>query len=829
MANGALLRLRERGQSLPHLGCRNYGRTVAAAALAGISVVDLSDTLAGALATQLLADFGADVVLVEPPRGATMRGQPAWPAWGRGKRSAVLDLKQPGDLAAARRLAAHADVVVETWRPGVAERLGLGFADLEATNPRLIYGSVTAFGRDGPYAQLPGYEGVVMAKVGAFDASRGLTTRPGPAFVSAPYCSFSASQLLLHGVLAALFERETGGRGQRVDVTFLHSLGVYDCWNWLLRLLAARYPEAFLAAPPVSHDEGVPNSSMLFRLLVGLSADGRWMQFSQITDKLWEAFLHAAGLADLLVDPAWRGVIEEWDTVKRGEFWDRLLEAVRARTYAEWCALFDGEPDVWAEVFRHGTELLHHPQLEHDHQTLVLHDRELGAVHQPGPLVRMTATPARVVRDAPRPGEHTAEVRADERRAPAAATATPRRDPPLAGVTVLELATFYAAPYGATLLCDLGARVIKAEPLGGDPVRNILPFPELGGIKVLQGKESIAVDVTTDAGRDIVVELARRSDAVLQSFRAGVAERLGLDARSLLAQNPDLIYLNAPGYGTGGPCGRRPAFAPTIGAASGLAMRNIGPTVPSGPDLDLAAVRRHSMRLSGAAMGFANADGCSALGVATALLLGLVARRRGAPGQELTTTMLSTLAHTLSEDMVEYAGRVAAPAPDADLYGINARYRLYETSDGWVFLAAPGQREWDVLTRELAPWADFEPDAPDAVLTAALAAAFRRRTATEWEAHLVDAGVACVAVGTGAVEDHLMGEDGIGRRSGIVTEVEHPLIGTHTRLAPPVRFSMSSTVAGAACLVGHHTDAIMEEIGYRSAQIAELRAAKVIG
>src|ERR1700694_3806338 len=107
MANGALLRLRERGPSLPHLGRRNYGRTVArpTAALAGISVVDLSDTLAGALATQLLADFGADVVLVEPPGGATLRSQPAWPAWGRGKRSVILDLAVAADAATARTLA----------------------------------------------------------------------------------------------------------------------------------------------------------------------------------------------------------------------------------------------------------------------------------------------------------------------------------------------------------------------------------------------------------------------------------------------------------------------------------------------------------------------------------------------------------------------------------------------------------------------------------------------------------------------------------------------------------------------------------------------------
>ncbi len=785
-------------------------------------MADFSETFAGALASQLLADFGAEVVLVEPPGGNRLRRQPAWPAWGRGKRSAVLDLHDPEQRDAARDLAVASDVVIETWRPGVAERLGLDHHHLAARNPRLIHASVTGFGRSGPYASLSGYEAIVMAKAGALDAYGSMTVRPGPAFVSAPYCSFAASQLLLHGILAALFEREASGAGQRVETALLHALGVYDTWNWLLRLLAARYPDALLAAPPVSHDDGVPNSSMIFRLLVGLSADGRWMQFSQITDGLWHAFLRAAGAEDLL---DWPGVIEEWEPARRSAFWDRLLQAVRCRTHDEWSEVFDRDPDVWAEVFRHGTELLHHPQLAHDGQTLRLRDREAGDVHQPGPLVHMSATPARITDGAPAVGQHTDEVR---RRAPRSAspTTTEAAGPPLAGVTVLELSTFFAAPFGATLLCDLGARVIKVEQLDGDPIRHILPFPEIGGIKALLGKESVAVDVRTDAGRAIVLDLARRADAVLQSFRAGVAERFGFDAASLLAVNPDLVYLNAPGYGTGGPCGRRPAFAPTIGAGSGLAMRNLGPSVPEGPELDLADVRRHSMRMSGAAMGYANADGCSALGVATVLLLGLVARRRGAPGQRLLTTMLSTLAHTLSEDMIEYEGRAPAPSPDPDLYGIHAGYRLYEAADGWVFLAAPRPREWSRLAAAMRPWVDLPESTLDPTAAELLASAFRRRPAHEWEAHL---GGACAAVARAPVEDRLMGDGGIGRESGLVTEVEHPVIGRHTRLTSPVTFSRSTTVAAGAGLTGGHTDTVLRELGYDDTRLAELRAGGIIG
>jgi len=779
-------------------------------ALSGISVVDFSATFAGALATQLLADFGATVVLVEPPGGCVLRSQAAWPAWGRGKQSMVLDLASPGGRAAARQLAEAADVVIETWRPGVAERLGVGYDDLRAHNPGLVYGSVTAFGRDGPYAHLPGYEAVVMAKAGALDAYGGMTARDGPAFVTAPYCGFAASQLLLHGVLAALLERGASGAGQRVEVSLLHALGIFDTWNWLLRLLAARYPDAFIAAPAISPEDEVPNSSLIFRLLVALSADGRWMQFSQITDKLWEAFLRVAGLDDVLDGPEWRGAIEEWDAAKRGRFWDKLLAAARTRTYDEWYALFEAHPDVWAELFRHGTELLHHPQLDHDGQSLVLDDPVVGTVVQPAPLVRMSATPARVARSAPALGGGAAAPVLS----PPAAGGTVRSGPPLAGVTILELATFFAAPYGATLLCDLGARVIKVEPVGGDPFRHILPFPEVSGIKAISGKESIAVDITTPEGHAIVVELAKRSDAVLQSFRAGVAQRFGYDAASLLAVNPDLVYLNAPGYGTGGPCGGRPAFAPTIGAASGLAMRNLGPSVPQRADLSPAEIRRHALRLGAAAMGYANADGCSAVGVATALLLGLVARQRGAPGQELTTSMLSTLAHTLSEDMVEYGGRPPAPTADEELYGFGPRYRLYETAAGWVFLAAPSEREWSAVVAA-AGGQDVE-------------ARFRERSAREWEQALVPLGIACVAVERGPVEGHLMGDDGIGARSGMVVRVEHPVIGEHNRMTNPVRFSRSSTRAEPACLAGQHTDALLREIGYSAEQITRLREAGVV-
>ena len=134
-------------------------------------------------------------------------------------------------------------------------------------------------------------------------------------------------------------------------------------------------------------------------------------------------------------------------------------------------------------------------------------------------------------------------------------------------MTVLELGGMFAAPFGATVLADLGARVIKVEPLEGDTIRAIMAFPEAGGGKVLQGKESIALDLRTPEGLAITHEIARRCDVVLQCYRAGVAARIGIAEAALKAVNPALVYLNAPGYGIDGPYGGKPAYAPSIGAA----------------------------------------------------------------------------------------------------------------------------------------------------------------------------------------------------------------------------------------------------------------------
>ena len=248
------------------------------------------------------------------------------------------------------------------------------------------------------------------------------------------------------------------------------------------------------------------------------------------------------------------------------------------------------------------------------------------------------------------------------------------------------------------LLADLGARVIKVESLDGDQVRVMLPFPEAGGVRVTQGKESICIDVQTDEGRAIALELASGSTSWCRASDAGVVERLGLDAASIRDVNPDVIYVNANGYGVAGPYGRKPAYAPSIAAATGVPHTNLGPTAPAGKDLTIAQIRDGARRLSGAgAMANAQPDGIAALGVATAIMVGIVARDRGHGGQTLFTSMLNTGAHAMSAQTVDWPGSTAEPSVDAELRGFHTLYRVYDAAVGHVFLAAPTTRAWDRL------------------------------------------------------------------------------------------------------------------------------------
>ncbi len=807
-------------------------------ALDGLRIVDLSPNRVGAQVSQLFADFGAEVLWVEPPGGASLRAHPAFAAWARGKQSVEADLRTGAGQQAVRDLAESADVLIETFRPGTLERRGLGYDALAAANPRLVYTSISGFGRLGPASGIKGYEGLVAAKIGLMQGFARIIPFGRPPMLAAPWCSFSASQVALHATLAALLERESSGLGQHVETSLAQALTALDTWGWFEHLVDQKWPGGFQRVPNYDAD-GIPTGPFSFFLLVGLTKDGHWLQFAQVAPRLFQALIEALELAQLFTDPKWKGFPRLEDKAKRSAAWSMMLERVRSKTLAEWQAIFEEDPNVFAEEFRIGPEVLDHRQLLAEGFVVEIEDAERGVVRQPGALFDLAATPASLGRSAPRLGEHDATRDRQQGRSQADSAETTLTGMPLEGITILEIAGLYAAPYGSTLLSDLGARVIKVEPLEGDAIRTMVPFPEAGGAKVMQGKESVCIDFSTPEGLELVHALAKRADVVMQGFRAGVAERLELGYERIRALNPDVVYVNAQGYGNGGPDGHRPAYAPSFGAAAGITRANIDPLLHAVDEVDLEQVRSGARLLAlGGTVVHAQADGFAALGVATALTLGLVARARGAGGQEISATMLRTNVHAMSGEAVVYPGAPAAPTPDAELRGLSALYRVYDAKDGWIFLAAPAEHEWEALVAALVSEVDLATDdrfatperrtEHDAALVEILTDVFAARGKQEWEARMLAADVGCVAVATEGIEDLLLSEE-FGRASGYLADVVHPTFDAHARLAPLARFSRSSTQAKPGVLAGAHTDDLLSELGYTDSAIADLRERKIVG
>jgi crotonobetainyl-CoA:carnitine CoA-transferase CaiB-like acyl-CoA transferase len=806
---------------------------------AGLRVIDLSPNRVGAQISQLFADFGADVIQIEPRRGAVIRNHAAYPFWGRGKQSIVLDIAEQADRDVITSLAAHADIFIETQQPGVLDEMGLGFADLSAINPRLVYTSVTGFGRQGPYANAPGYEGIVHAKLGAFHAFRRMSPYDAPPFINVPFASYAASQVGIHGTLAALIERDSSGLGQHVETNLLQAFMTLDTWAWFEQLVVDRWPDAYVKTE--TYDTlGRPSSPLTFMLMVCLTKDGSWLQFASVAPHLYGALMKVLGLDWMFADEEWKGIPVFDDAAKGNELWIKMLEAAREKTLAEWHEIFDNDSNVFAEQFRNGPVALEHPQLIHDGFTIDLEDSEVGIVRQPAAIVKAGGTPADLNRSAPKLDEHRDEIMslAAESVAAAPAAGDASNGLPLEGVTILELATLFAAPHGTTMLTDLGARVIKVEPLVGDMIRNILPFPETGGAKVMQGKESIAIDLQNPDGLAFIKQVASTADVVIQGFRAGAMTKLGLDYETIKQTNPNLVYVNAPGYGVDGPYGNKPAYAPSIGAAAGLPLANVGPTVEERVDLTMEQIQDGARRLSAAgAMANAQADGCAALGVSTAILFGLAARNRGAGGQELFSSMLNSGTHAMSAQAVTYPGAPKEPGPDTNLRGLGSLYRIYDAESGYVFLAAPAEGEWQALARGLAQYADLSGDSRFATAAArnenptalidVLSSVFATKSSEAWEDELLPQGIGCVALNTGSVEG-LMFDDSFGRASGYLADVTHPTFDDHARLAPYIRFSRSSTQAPPSVLAGQHTDSILAELGQSDVQIADLRERKVV-
>src|SRR6195952_2947091 len=374
--------------------------------LAGLVVVDLSTTLPGAQATQFLADCGAEVIMVEPPDGSPLRELASWPALLRGKRSVILDLHDDADLERLRALLRRADVMVNTMRPTTAQRIGLTPDALSKAYPRLVVATITGWGSTGPFRDYKGWEALVMAKTGVMHEKRGLTTRPGPAYTTFAYASWGAAHAAVQGVLAALLERETSGLGQVVETNPVTGIGSMDPYNWFYEMVLEGYPGSWEPMDAAYDDQGRPQAYLIYALLVCPTKDGRWLQFAQVSPKLIGAWLTELDLLGELANPKWRGFPMLPTAELRTEWWDMMIERVRARTLAEWQQAMDENHDLSGELFRSPADSLDHPQTAYEGRATPGVAPDVGPVRQPSTLIHADGKPLTALRPAPRLGEH---------------------------------------------------------------------------------------------------------------------------------------------------------------------------------------------------------------------------------------------------------------------------------------------------------------------------------------------------------------------------------------------------------------------------------------
>jgi formyl-CoA transferase/CoA:oxalate CoA-transferase len=371
--------------------------------LEGITIVDLTRHMSGPYASLVLGDFGADVIKVESmPDGDPSRTSGTnfiggigtmFLTWNRNKRSICVDLRTPEGVAVVKRLAATADIVIENYRPGIADSIGLGSEELRASNPRLIYVSVNAFGSRGPWRSRPGTDPVVQAMSGVMSVTG--ERDGGPVLVGIPIADYSSAMTAVQAMLLALLARERTGRGQHVEVPMLGSL--------LFGLTTRVGPYFQTRENPTrwgsQHSQVVPYQAFE-------TADG-WVVAGVWSDKDWGAFCRAVDHPELADDERFDNNVKR--VALRDELGPLLQSYFREQPSSYWNQRFTDEKVLFAPVNTF-SDVLDHPQVQEMGFVTEVEHPTAGTLEQIAPVILMSDTPGAVRMPPPLLGQHTREV-----------------------------------------------------------------------------------------------------------------------------------------------------------------------------------------------------------------------------------------------------------------------------------------------------------------------------------------------------------------------------------------------------------------------------------
>ncbi len=633
--------------------------------LSGITVIDLSDGLAAALASMFMADNGARVIRVVSDESEVVRKPDIFAIYDRGKE--VVRLNTDSSPRRLREMCDRADVLIDD--PS-STREELGLDALTDSNPHLVHCSITGYGPEGPLKYEPADHDLVAARTGILASQP--SYRGGPIHVVHPVAYVGAALLASLGIAAALYQHETTGRGGRVRTSLMAGALLYA-------------PKAVGDSIPVRPFNMTPQGGGPF-YSVFECADGQWIQLGCIHSGFVDLAAAVIGVADTIYSNPEEYGDGRWprDEAARKRLFDLVAAALKTRPAGEWIEDLRAA-DVPCDVVRSAQDAMRDPQILHNGLVHELDDPVLGPARMTGLPIKLSETPARV--RGPRPDAATDHADSPEQ-PPAPPGSQPsfphplpsfprKREPtlspdttalPLSGIRIMEMTNVIAGPVAGRLLADLGADVIKFESPDGDISR---PAGGAGFIAFNAGKRAMSVNTRTDEGKQIARRLASVSDAILANMRPGATDRMGLDADTLHTLNPLLVQSHITAYGWDGPYAQRPGVDPIAQAITGLQRAQGG---YDSPPVYLSALA--PCDYTGGALG--------ALGT----VLALVARERFGIAQKVDTNLLASGSVMCADDFLDYDGKPPRRLPDSDQMGVGPLRRLYRTADGWIHLAA---------------------------------------------------------------------------------------------------------------------------------------------
>jgi crotonobetainyl-CoA:carnitine CoA-transferase CaiB-like acyl-CoA transferase len=370
--------------------------------LEGLFVLDLSRTLAGPFCTMNLGDMGADVVKVEEPtRGdETRQWSPYWDGQScfylsvnRNKRNIAVNLKHPEGAAVVKKLAAKADVMIESFRTGTTEKMGLGYDDIRAMNPRVIYCSISGFGRTGPLRQKGGYDLMVQAYSGLMSTT-GEPDRT-PLRIGFSLVDITCGWVAYGGIMTALYQREKTGKGQYVEASLLEGMVSAASYHIVNYLGTGHVPGPMgQGHPSLAPYQMFPSKDG--RVMLGAANDGLWNKFCEVT-----------GRTDLSDDPRFKTNL---DRVKHRSELIPILEALfQTQTTDEWVALLEAAGIPNSPV-NNIADLVHDPQIAHRNMLVDVPHPTVPGLRAPATPMKLSDGPSSVRRHPPENGEHTEEI-----------------------------------------------------------------------------------------------------------------------------------------------------------------------------------------------------------------------------------------------------------------------------------------------------------------------------------------------------------------------------------------------------------------------------------